>query len=146
MQRRTLVALSAGIVVLWVTQWGQSHAIEAIAQLHWNYETWPLLPSALIDIMLTVVPLLPGFCAGLISGRRGILVGTLTGLIGGFIYSVVFILIRLHFTHLSHFFTSVGAPMWFQLQGLGLVISCAAGGAVGELVRSNYRIERTRER
>jgi multisubunit Na+/H+ antiporter MnhB subunit len=70
--------------------------------------------------------------------------GALTGLIGGFTYSVSFILFRLHFSHLSHFFTSVGAPMWFQIQGLGLIISCAAGGAVGELLRSSNRFERSR--
>jgi hypothetical protein len=98
----------------------------------------------MMDITLTSLPLLPGLCAALISGCRGMLMGALTGLIGGLTYSVVFILIRLHFSHLSHFFTSMGAPMWFQVQGFGLIISCAAGGAVGELLRSNNRLERSR--
>jgi hypothetical protein len=144
MKSRTLVALSTGVAALWLTQWGRSQAIEAFAEAHWNSETLPLLPSAMMDVMLTTLPLLPGLCAGLICGRRGILIGGLTGLIGGFTYSVLFILFRLHFSHLSHFFTSIGAPMWFQIQGLGLIISCAAGGAVGELLRSNNRFERSR--
>jgi uncharacterized membrane protein YeaQ/YmgE (transglycosylase-associated protein family) len=103
------------------------------------------LTAATLDVLLAVVSLLPGFCAGAIAGRRGILVGTLTGLIGSATYSVLFILFRLHFSHLSHFFTSIGAPMWFWICGPGLIINCAAGGAAGELLRSNNRIERPRE-
>jgi hypothetical protein len=142
MKRRTLVALSTGVAVLWLTEWGRSRAIELFAESHWNSETLPLLPSAMMDVVLTTLPLLPGLCAGLVSGRRGILIGALTGLIGALTYSVMFILFRLHFSHLSHFFTSIGAPMWFQIEGVGLIISCAAGGAVGEVLRSNNRFDR----
>jgi hypothetical protein len=94
----------------------------------------------IMDILLAGTPLLPGFCAGYLAGRRGILVGALTGILGSITYSVLFILFHLHFSHLSRFFTDVGAPMWFQMFGLGLTISCVAGGALGELLRSNNRV------
>jgi hypothetical protein len=89
--------------------------------------------------LLAGTPLLPGFCAGYLAGGHGILVGALTGMLGSITYSALFILFRLHFSHLSHFLTDVGAPMWFQMFGLGLTISCAAGGALGEVLRSNKR-------
>ena len=137
MHRRSFIAVGVGVAVLWLTQWAKPHLMESL--LPAPTQNFPLLPAVAMDVFLPVVQLLPGFCAGVISGRRGILLGALTGFIGSATYSALFILFRLHFSHLDHFFTSVGAPMWFQIFGLGLTISCAAGGAVGELLRSNNR-------
>ena len=140
MRRRNLIALGVGVVVLWLTQWAFPKAMELL--LDYTASSIPFLSAAALNVLLAAVPLLPGLCAGAIAGRRGILLGTLTGLIGSVTYSVLFILFRLHFSHLSHFFSSIGAPLWFWDSGLGLIITCAAGGAAGQLLRSNNRIER----
>ena len=137
MRRRPLIAVSVGIAVLCATQWAKPKLMELLMSA--PTATLALLPSVLMDVLIAVTPLLPGVCAGYIAERRGILLGALTGFIGSFTYSVLFILFRWHFSHLDHFFTGAGAPMWFQIFGLGLTISCAAGGALGELLRSNNR-------
>jgi hypothetical protein len=144
MRRRPLIAIAVGVVVLWLTQWGHPKVMELLLVSPATDQSF--LTAAAVDVLLAVASLLPGFCTGAIAGRHGILLGTLTGLIGSATYSVLFILFRLHFSHLSNFFTVIGAPMWFWIVGPGLVINCAAGGAVGELLRSNNRIERPRDK
>jgi hypothetical protein len=137
LDRRSFIAVGIGVAVLWLTQWGQPKVVELL--LHSPMKNFPFLRAATLGVLLALVSLLPGFCAGVISGRRGILLGMLTGLIGGMTYSVLFFLIRLHFLHLGHFSTSAGALLWFWGSGPGLLLTCAAGGAAGQLLRSNNR-------
>jgi len=124
MNRRPLAAVAVGIAVLWLTQWGKPHLMGSLRMM---------------DVFIPIVQLLPGFCAGIIAGRRGILLGALTGFIGGATYSTFLFIFRAHVPAMDRFFSSLGAPLWFQFFSFGLIITCAAGGAVGELLHSNNR-------
>jgi hypothetical protein len=140
MRRTSLIAVGTGIVVLWLTQWGQVPAIDVLPPS--PTAPFPYLSVMLLDLLLAAASLLPGFCAGLIAGRRGILLGTLTGLIGSLTYSVLFMGARLYSLHSWHAFTLSTAFLWFWSAGPGLTLKCAAGGAAGEVLRSNKRLER----
>jgi hypothetical protein len=134
MDRRSFIAVGVGVAVLWLTQWGQPKVVELL--LHSPMRNSALLRAVTLGALLALVSLLPGVCAGAISRGRGILLGMLTGLIGGVTYSVLFFLTRPQFLHLGHF---SGALLWFWGSGPGLILTCAAGGAAGQLLRSNNR-------
>jgi hypothetical protein len=140
MRHRSLIAVCIGIAVLWLTQWGGPKVFTLLASS--SRTNFAFLPATALAVLLAVVSLLPGFCAGAIAGRRGIVLGALTGLIGGLTYCVLFSMFKPHFSHLSHFFSAIGLPEWFWSFVPGLIITCAAGGATGELLRSNNRWRR----
>jgi uncharacterized membrane protein YeaQ/YmgE (transglycosylase-associated protein family) len=80
---------------------------------------------------------LPGVCAGFISGRRGFLVGALVGLVGSFLYGALFELMQVHSGAVKFRWAAVLiAP---AISGISLIIISAVSGGAGELLRSNNR-------
>jgi len=132
MPRRSFIAIAVGIAVLWFTQWRQNDLLLILAPML-KTPPVPLWPAAAVNVLFVVVALSPGFCAGWISGQRGILIGMLTGLIGSLGYSVLSALLHIPWDALN----ASSLIVWFAGWGLGLTLTCAAGGATGELLRSN---------
>jgi hypothetical protein len=139
MRRRAFIAVGVGIAVLWLTQWGKSRGVELFVPLPTKSFLLLRLLDIAVDALFAVVALLPGFCAGWIAGRRGILLGMLTGLIGSVTFSIFFMFIGLYSLNSIQKFTPGSTLFWFWDAGFGLMITCAAGGAAGELLRSNNR-------
>jgi hypothetical protein len=121
---RYLIAIWLGVAVFFLAKWGLLPAL-----------TWclhsptasrnPAFWAMIGNVLPPLVSVLPGFCAGWFSGRRGILIGALTGLLGGASYAAVFA---------KDWFG------WFWVIGPGLILTCGAGGAVAEVLRSGrYR-------
>jgi hypothetical protein len=137
MNRRSLVALGAGVAVLWLTQWSESRVIPPLlAPRNTNLMVLGTMASSAV---MALVFLLPGFCAGCISKRRGIALGALTGLVGSLTYSILFMTVGLYSLGSLHKLTAGSTLLWFWDAGPGLMLTCAAGGAAGQLLRSNSR-------
>jgi hypothetical protein len=120
---RFLIAIGAGVAVACLTQWA------ILPVMNW---VWPSpAPSDhifwrafIVNILHPLASVVPGFCAGWISGRRGLLIGGLTGMLGGAAYAV--------------FFPKAVLAVFWSI-GPGLILTCAAGGAAAEVLRSNNR-------
>jgi hypothetical protein len=138
MPRRSLTAIGVGIAVLWLTQWRQSDLLRLLAPML-KAPPVPLWPAMALNVLFAVVALLPGFCAGWIAGERGILVGLLTGFIGSLGFSVLSALMQYPFGALD----AGSMLVWFAGWGLGLTLTCAAGGATGQLLRRSKRENRS---
>jgi hypothetical protein len=79
-----------------------------------------------VNALQPIVSVLPGFAAAYISGRHGLLLGAVTGLLGSAAYGLLF--------------TKVGLT-WFWSIGPGLILTCGCGGAAAQMLRSNHRLE-----
>jgi hypothetical protein len=140
MRRLYLISVSVGVATLWLTQWVWTQGTGYLYNLAPDhYHLWYL---PIENVLFAVAMVLPGFCAGWISKRRGILLGALTGLIGGISYTMVLYPFVHHGSadRISHFFASeevLTAAFWSSQ--FGLALTCAAGGGTGELLRSNNR-------
>jgi MFS family permease len=90
-----------------------------------------------------IASVLPGFFAGFFSGRRGFLVGAVVGVLGSFLYGIFVEPTQVHAGALklnAHTWTAVF--IFPTIYGLGLTLTSAVGGAAGQLLRSNPRLER----
>lgn len=137
MRNTYIISIAVGVGVLLLTQWAW---IEGIGRLYvaagMNAPEWY---GAAVNVLFAVAMVLPGFCSGWIAKRRGILCGLLTGLIGGLAYATVLSPI-LHHLNLLRFYERwpvISAAFWSSQ--FGLALTCAAGGATGELLCSNFR-------
>jgi uncharacterized membrane protein YeaQ/YmgE (transglycosylase-associated protein family) len=135
MNRLYLISLIVGTAAVWLTQWallkGAGYVYNGSSQSLIWYE-------ALLNIFFALGLVVPGFCAGWISKRHGILLGALTGLIGAITYTIFFPIFE-HRSNLPHFFATWPWLVAFSTAQFGLVLTCAAGGAAAELLRSNSR-------
>ncbi|WP_116811491.1 hypothetical protein [Steroidobacter cummioxidans] len=86
--------------------------------------------------ILTIASLLPGFVAGWLAGKRGMLAGFLASLLGNIVYSGVF----------GTFWSSVledgmsgvfHSALWLCFTAVSWGVYGAASGAAGQLLRSN---------
>jgi hypothetical protein len=121
--------------VLWLTNWAFGHGAPWLFAL---LERSPAWSGVLLNVSFSAVVLLPGFCTGWISGRDGIRLGALTGLIGAITYSAVEPTFHMRQT-LGHYITSGVFLIAVAGSSFGLVLTCSAGGALGQLLRSNHR-------
>ena len=130
-----LRAAGAGIALVWSTQWWVMHGAGVTSA--WAAAN-PLWYGAIIEVALGISLVLPGLCTGWIARRHGIRLGALIGLLGGITYSVGFPM--LHMRPNPWHFLSTG-PLWIAVAGPAflLMLTCAGGGAAGELLRSNNR-------
>jgi uncharacterized membrane protein YeaQ/YmgE (transglycosylase-associated protein family) len=140
MNRRALWAIATGTVVLWLTEWCLKFALNRIDPTASHGSL--ILNGMLLNVLITLPSVLPGFCAGWIAKHRGAFVGLLVGLIGGATYSVLFMTLGLNEHHALNRLNLSNALMWFLSEAPGLLILCAVAGAAGELLRSNQRSER----
>ncbi len=93
----------------------------------------------------SVASVLPGLCAGFISGGRGFVVGATAGVLGSFLYGVLQFSMLLHAGSFS--LNAHTWPVMFifpSIYSIGLVVTSSVGGGAGQLLRSNNRFERSR--
>ena len=133
--RRYVVSIAVGTAVAWLTQWawlkGAGYVYSGSSQSLMWYE-------ALLNVFFALGLVVPGFCAGWISRRHGILLGALSGLIGGITFTMLFPIFD-HRSNLTHFFATWPWVVAFSTSQFGLVLTCVAGGGTAELLRSNNR-------
>ena len=104
---------------------------------------WRSWRFALAFALSSTASVLPGLCAGVISGRRGFLAGVLAGALGSVLYGVYDELMQVHagaFKLNSRTWTAVF--IFPTIYAAGLMISSAVGGAAGQMLRSNNRWRR----
>ena len=142
-QYRTSIALIAGVAAGWIANWSLMNVMPRLTEgaIHGNTsEPWV---ATFYSVAFVVSMMLPGFVAGLVSGRRGILIGALAATILAIIAMIPEVLVLLK------------APEWSLTEALKLLLSAftrypasivasAVAGGCAELLRSNKSLERTR--
>ena len=133
MHRRSLTAISVGIAAVCLTQW-------ALFEGGGLSPAWasanPFSYYAISNVLFAVASVFPGFCAGWISGRDGILLGALTGFIGSVTYSALFPAFRFH-SSFPQFLMSGPVLITLASTAFVLMVTWTGGGVAGELLRSN---------
>jgi hypothetical protein len=135
MRHRHLIAIAIGVIAVVACQQGVlgiGRLIEACCISQNRSAVWV---GIAMNLLFTIGILLPGFIAGLVAKSRGVLVGFLSGLVGGIVYSTAFGLVSP---------VDWGAALTSGTM-LTLSVSCAAAGGAAEALRSNKSLERTRE-
>lgn len=137
MRNRLLGAVGCGTVVLCLSQWVMETRAYVIVNGPSNTPSEAQL--AALALLTSLAAIAPGLCAGLVSGTRGILAGALTGLVGIVVYSFArfFLLIQHSTFHLTH--RALVPLLFIVIWVLPSLVYCTAGGAMGELLRSNNR-------
>jgi ABC-type dipeptide/oligopeptide/nickel transport system permease subunit len=94
--------------------------------------------SSAMRVITAFLYVVPGFAAGFIARSRGILVGFLTGVIGGTVDSALSTATLLHVSSWDEL-ASISRVVSLLSGGVVWSISCAGAGGAGQLVRSNNR-------
>jgi hypothetical protein len=138
MDKRFVSGVAAGALALCLCQWLQFWSGVIVNVASGDPQPWRL---ALYMLLASITTVLPGLCAGFISGRRGFLVGALAGALGGILYGAFFELRQVHSGDLK-----LNARTWTALllifpmiTSAGVIISSAVAGGAGQLLRSNNR-------
>ena len=137
MDKRFVSGVVAGALALCLCQWLQYWGGYIVYVPSEDIPTWRV---ALYGAVASVATIFPGLLAGFISGRRGFLVGALVGALGSLLYGGLFELIQVHSGAIK-----LNARTWTVLfsfptiYAAGLIISTAAAGGAGQLLRSNNR-------
>ena len=140
MNRPVLSAIVAGSAVLCLAQFVLVFTLDHIDPMA---TPWILkVQNCVLNIVIALSSVLPGLSAGWIAQRRGAIAGLLVGVVGGLIYSVLFMALGLIHHHALGRLRLSNALMWFWDQLPSLLILGAVAGAAGELLRSNQRLER----
>jgi len=143
MRNRFLLGAIVGTVVFVLCQHFLSHWLAPVLiNASVGYPRpfrWGTVLGALGGVLDCISMLLPGVCAGFISGRRGFLVGAVVGLVGIFIYGAIFEFLQIHSGLIR-----LNARTWpvlftIPIFGIGQVITSTVAGGAGELLRSNHR-------
>jgi hypothetical protein len=144
MRQRHLIAVALGVLAVIAAQQGVLRFGRAIAACCISENRSAVWVGIAMNLLFTIGILLPGFVAGWVARTRGILVGFLSGLVGGIIYSAAFGLA----SPVDWAAALTSGTMLLSLLGTGITlsISCAAAGGAAEALRSNTALERTRER
>jgi hypothetical protein len=136
MRRVYIISVGTGIAVLWLTQWALTQWIQRTVITPNGWLSGFVWSQALTDLFIGFALLAPGVCAGWISRRHGILVGALTGALGIITYNVI----GSRFLYAIHHRFDFADIYWgFWSAQLRLILTCAAGGAAGQIMRSSNR-------
>ena len=138
MRSRLLGAVGCGSVALCFSQWFMETWGNGIVNVPSDMPSdWRV---GLLVLLTSLAAVAPGVCAGLVSRTQGLLAGVLTGFAGSVLYSFVRFGLLVHYgtLHLTpHAWT---LPFSFlSIFLLASLVYSAAGGAMGELLRSNNR-------
>ena len=138
MRNRFVFGVTSGALALCLCQWLDHWWGPAIINVaSGDPEKWRVALTVALGLAATV---LPGLCAGFISGRRGFLVGAVAGALGSFLFGAFEELMLVHSGALklnAHTWTAVF--IFPTIYSIGIVITSAVGGGAGELLRSNNR-------
>ena len=144
MRHRHLVSIAIGMLAVVASQRGVLGIMRLIEACCISQNRSAVWVSIAMNLLYTIGLLLPGFIAGLVAKSRGILVGFLSGLLGGIAYSAWFSLVPP--VDWGAALTSGATLLSLAGTGITLSVSCAAAGGAAEALRSNTSFERTRGR
>ena len=138
MGNRFVSGVVAGALALclcqWLYQWWGGDIINVASG---DPQKWRVALTVALSMTATV---LPGLCAGFISGRRGFLVGAMAGALGSFLYGAFEELMLVHSGALKLNARTWPAVFIFPtIYSFGLIVTSAVGGGAGQLLRSNNR-------
>jgi hypothetical protein len=138
MDKHFVSGVVAGAVTLGVCQWlSRWWVAELINVSSGDWHNWRF---ALAFALSSTALVLPGLCAGLVSGRWGFLAGALAGVLGSVLYGVFDELMQVHAGALKLNARNWTAVFNFPtIYSVGLMVSAAVGGGAGQLLRSNNR-------
>jgi hypothetical protein len=142
---RTLLALVAGVAAGWAANSALMNVMALVSEGAVQGNTSGPWVASVYSCAFLVSMMLPGLVAGLVSGRRGILIGAVA--------AVVLAIIAV----IPELFVVVKAPQWSlgEASRMALstlinspanIIASAVAGGCAEHLRSNNSLERTRDR
>jgi MFS family permease len=144
-QYRTSISLIAGVAVGWLANWALMNAMPVITQGAVHGNTSAPWVATFYSCAFVVSMMLPGFVAGLVSGRRGILIGAVAASILALIAMIPEALVMAKASEWS-----IGEVIKMLLSAFtrypANIIASAVAGGCAELLRSNTSLERTRGR
>jgi hypothetical protein len=94
--------------------------------------------ASAMQVTFALLFLTPGLVAGFVATSHGILMGFLTGVLGGVMRTAFAEAALLHVSW-WHGFASLSGLVLLLSSGLIMGITCAAAGGTGQLLRSNLR-------
>jgi hypothetical protein len=137
MHKHFVLGVVAGAVTLCVCQWLSIRWVAELINVSPDFPGWRF---GLAFVVSSTASVLPGLCAGFVSGRRGFLAGVLAGALGSVLYGIFSELMQVHSGAIK-----LNARTWHVLfhyptiYVYGLVITSAVSGGAGQLLRSNNR-------
>jgi hypothetical protein len=137
MNRRHVFSIGIGILAVILVQRGVLGASRLIENCCISENRSDLWVGFAMNLLFTLGMLVPGFIAGLVSRTRGILVGFLTGLLGGIANSLAFGFVA----PVDWAAALTSGYMLMSLLGSGITLSipCAAAGGAAETLISRPR-------
>jgi hypothetical protein len=137
MLRAIVAAVSVSVTLQILAMKGAGYAYECCFDVQLAPPLWYAMLSSPLG---AIASLLPGFVAGWLHPRQGIAAGFITGLIGNFVYSAVFL--TMWSTVIEAGALSV-AEMILRLLFLASswAFGDAAAGGTAQLLRSNKRFQ-----
>jgi hypothetical protein len=141
----TSIALAAGVTAGWAVNWALLNVMPRLTAGAIHGNTSAPWVGTFYTCAFVVSMMVPGFIAGLVAGRRGILIGASAAAILAIIAVLPDVLFVLKSTEWSMgdavrtFFSA------FTRYPASIIASAVAGGCA-ELLRSNKSLERTRGR
>jgi fructose-specific phosphotransferase system IIC component len=130
MPKRTIIAISVGLLFYFIIRYAAETVMQHIAPL--GRVSYGVVASTFLGML---IELSPGFIAGWISGSRGLLAGFVVGLLGSGCYSAVA-------GTAAHYFQASEAQSlvmesWFFTMCIVVGFFSAAAGGSAQLLRSN---------
>jgi MFS family permease len=142
---RMSIAVIAGVAAGWFANWSLMTAMPLVTRGAVHGNTSAPWVAAFYSFAFVVSMMLPGFVAGLVAARRGILIGTLAAVALAIIAMIPEVLIVMKAPNWSFGEATQMLFSAFARYPANIVASAVAGGCA-ELLRSNKSLERTRGR
>ena len=141
----TSIALAIGVAAGWAVNWAVLEGMPRLAEGSIHGQTSAPWVGTFFSFAFVVSLMVPGFVAGLVAGRRGILIGAAAAFILATLAVLPELLFVVRQSELS--FSEVGNTLVSILMRYpaSIVASGVAGGCA-ELLRSGKSLERSRER
>jgi len=142
---RTPIALATGVAAGWVANWLVLEAIPQLTEGAIQGRTSAPSVATLFSTAFVVSLMVPGFIAGLVAARRGILIGASAAAILAFFAVLPEVLVISKAPERS-IGDAAGMLLSVFTRYPASIIASAVAGGCAELLRSNTSLERTRER
>ena len=138
MERRQIIAVGIGTTCVIIGAFGQNYFAHLAGELASRNGALPIWSVPTQSLAFVFHSLLPGFVAGWISQKHGILVGFIAGIIGATTYHL-----GMHI--IEEYPISVRTVFWILLinPGISHSLSNAAAGGAAQLLRSNKSLQPT---
>jgi len=140
----TSIALVAGVAAGWLANWALMNVMPVLTEGAIHGRTSAPWVATVYSVAFVVSIMLPGFVAGLVAGRHGILIGAASAVILALVAMIPEVLFIIKAPG-----GTLGDALKMLLSAFirypGQIVASAVAGGCAELLRSNKSLQRTRE-